>query len=406
MITVDYLIIGNGIAGVTAAETIRAHDAVARIAIVDREPYPLYSKVLIPDFLKKKITRDHLFLRTVAHYESRKISLYLNAMVTSVDVARNEAQVLLGEENQKNQETFSYKKILIASGGIPQILPATINFGPAIQTLRMQTLADADVIKSALENASTKEAIVMGEGFIAMEFMEVLHTNGFHVHSICRGGLFGERRFGVQGARMLEEYYTRRGIRFYKNIKDEELQHKETWLVEKNKAINVSLAGIGIGLARSMEALVGVEKNIGILTNEYLQTSHVSAWAAGDVAEYYDTTQKQRHVTGNWNSAFMQGRTAALNMIGIKTTFHAVPTYTLINFDLNITFLGNYHNFDTVFELAGTVVDPFLLRVLFKDDTVCGAILINRFKDKTRLATMIEEGANKNDVEQVFQQKT
>ena len=72
----DYLIIGGGIAGVTAAETIRAADPRGSIAIVGDEPHILYSRVLIPSYLKGKIQRGQLFLRRAEDFIKKQIDLF------------------------------------------------------------------------------------------------------------------------------------------------------------------------------------------------------------------------------------------------------------------------------------------------------------------------------------------
>ncbi|MEK9175336.1 MAG: FAD/NAD(P)-binding oxidoreductase [Patescibacteria group bacterium] len=406
MISVDYLIIGGGIAGTTAAETLRAGDSIAVIAILERELNCLYSRVLIPHYLNNKISREKLFLRSIGNYESQNISLYLNTTVIGIDSARNEVYVVFGDNNQASHETFSYKKLLIASGGAPKDIPIGFNLGDQAQIYRMQTLRDADNIKMAMNNAKTKDVLVLGEGFIAMEFMDVFFTNGFKVHSLCRGGIFGEKKFGIVGARLLEDYYARHGIQFYKNIKDEETEHKDTWLSVNNKPIEISLVGASIGIKRNIDIFTGIDKNIGIVSNEFLGTSCPTIWSAGDVAEYYDVISKKHQIVGNWNNAFMQGHVAAQNMLGLKTQFKVVPTYSIINFDLNITFLGCVNDYNDIIEFVGTVVDPFLFRVLFKNDIVRGAVLINRFNKKARLVQMIEQGACKNDIEKTFYQES
>ena len=394
MISIDYLIIGGGIAGTVAAETVRAHDMAASIAIVEREAHALYSRVLLPQYIMHKISRADLFLRTSEHYVAHNIGLYPNAVVISVDVSRNEAYVALDGDPARPQETFSYKKLLIASGGHPSPMPETFDLGPAIKILRMHTLADADTIKNTIENASAKDALVLGEGFIAMEFMQIFSASGSKVHILCSNGSFGEKRFGAPGARMLEAYYEHRGMRFYKNIKDAELKHKDAWFTEHNRPVSVSFAGVGVGITRNIAAYVGIDKNIGITTDEYLRTSAENVWAAGDVAEYYDTISGEHRTVGNWNNAFMQGHVAALNTLGVKTAFKNVPAYTIINFDLNITLLGDVERYDEAIEDIGNVVDLYMERILIKQGKISGAVLINRFNEKTRLSALIARGAS------------
>ena len=401
MQSVDYLIVGGGIAGTTAAETIRAHDASSSIVILEREPHPLYSRVLIPLYLKKKIEREQLFLRTTADYERQRIGFYPDAVMAGCDRERHEISALLGRNG--STEVFSYKKLLLATGGAPRPLPASLSFGDVVPLLRMQTLADADAIGDVMAKAPAKEAAVLGEGFVAMEFIETFFINGFRVHVLCRGGFFGEEKLGVHGARLLEEIYQKHGIRFYKNIKDDEIVRRETWLAERNKPFPIAMVGVGVGLERSLEIFVGLATNHGVVTDEYLQTSNADIYAAGDIAEWYDALNERHTLVGNWTNAFLQGKTAALNMMGQKTPLWVVSTYHIVNFGVDCALVGDVEGGDDVWEEVGTVVNPFLRRVVFRSGKTIGGVLINRFEDKTRLASFVEAGASRNDVEKIFQ---
>ena len=106
----DYLIIGGGLAGVTAAETIRVEDPRGSIAIVGDEPHILYSRVLIPSYLKGKISRHQLFLRRSEDFSEKQIDLLLGAQVTAVDPARKEVAFA-------DRDPIAYQKLLITSGG-------------------------------------------------------------------------------------------------------------------------------------------------------------------------------------------------------------------------------------------------------------------------------------------------
>ena len=403
MQSVDYLIIGGGIAGTAAAETIRAHDVSSSIAILEREPHPLYSRVLIPHYLKKKIERERLFLRTTSDYEKQRISFYPDTIMAGCDIERREVTALLGGSVDGSKEIFSYKKLLLATGGAPNPLSASLSFGDEAPMFRMQTIADADTIIDAILKAPTHEAAVLGEGFIAMEFIEAFFINGFRVHVLCRGGFFGEKKLGIRGAQLLEEIYQKHGIRFYKNIRDEEIARRNAWLSEHNKPFQISVVGVGIGITRGLNMFRALTINRGVVTNEYSQTSNTDVYAAGDIAEWYDSIKGRHTVVGNWTNAFLQGRVAALNMLGQKTSLRVVPTYNIINFGVNLTFVGDVDGGDDVLEEIGTVVYPFLRRVIFQNNKTIGGVLINRFSDKTLLASLVEAGASRDDVEKTFQ---
>ena len=85
-IEADYLIIGGGIAGTTAAETIRNKDKHGTIAIISKEPHVLYSRVLLPKYVEGALARDQVFLRTAEDYNKRGISLYVDEEATVLDL--------------------------------------------------------------------------------------------------------------------------------------------------------------------------------------------------------------------------------------------------------------------------------------------------------------------------------
>src|SRR3989344_8639659 len=107
---VKYLIIGNGICGVTAAETLQGKDVNASIAIIDQENNPLYSRVLLPNFIEGKIIREALFLRDEAFYKKNNITFFGGE--TAVKLLSDENKVYLASGKE-----IKYKKLLLASGG-------------------------------------------------------------------------------------------------------------------------------------------------------------------------------------------------------------------------------------------------------------------------------------------------
>lgn len=382
MASADYLIIGGGIAGTTAAEVLREEDPHAKIAILEAEPYVLYSRVLIPKYIKGQIHKEALFLRKTSDYAEKNINFYPSAKVLKINLERREVITESGK-------IFSYKKLLIASGGKPKELPPP---SPLLGkegkggVLRMHTLEDAEKIKEAIRGAKEKTILILGEGFIALEFLTVFILNGFKTHLAAKGDAWGEARLGRAGAEMLEEVFKKHGA----------IIHKKTTNGEK---IKLALTAAGIGLSRNLEAFTGLEVGQGILTDEFLETSRPGIFAGGDVAEFFDVVAGRRRIVGNWTNSFLQGRTAALNMLGRRILFKNVSTYNISCLDQRLTFAGDTEDSDDVLEIKK---DGTLLRALFKTDKLKGAVLINRFNDKMEITRLIGEGAAKNEVAKIF----
>lgn len=394
----DYVIIGGGVAGTTAAETLRERDKDATIALLGEEQHPLYSRVMIPSYLKNKIHRDSLFLRKISDYESRRIDFFPNTTAVEINTDRNEVYA-------DQDMIFSYKKLLIASGGKPK---ATSNKSQTPRILKMHTIEDADEIKKAMmEETAQKEALVMGDGFIALEFIETFLLNGFRTHAMCRKNYFGEEKFGKDGGMFFEENFKKHGIILHKNTEVAFMQNGGM-IIKSTDKISAVLAGVGIGIERNTANFPQFEKNVGIVTNEFLETSNENVYAAGDIAEFFDVYAGTRRVVGNWTNSFLQGRIAALNMftsnqngVGERTIFKSVPAYNIVNLGFNLTLAGYLEDADDFWERAEY---PNFMRIFLKGGRVRGGVLINRFNDKIKLAKLIASNSevSKNELEKIF----
>lgn len=416
----DFLIIGGGIAGTTAAETLRELDPHATISIIDAEPHPLYSRVMIPGYLKHKTKRDALFLRKISDYSAKKIGLYSSRIVSRIDYQKREVytdagppRLALGEAG----EVFPYKKLLIASGGLPKpwFLPGLAAEEFLGNILRMHTLDDADNILSKMKShaASVSEdapqaggqALVVGEGFIALEFIESFLKNGFSVHAIFKENYFNEKRFGVNGGKIMQDAFSRNGVIMHRRTEPATINGMEITF-KNGERLSPELIGAGVGIMRNLDSFGGIKKNIGILTNDFLEASEENVYSAGDIAEYFDAYSGVERAVGNWTNSFLQGRAVALNMFASlagkeegRAPYAVVPAYNIINLKLNITFVGYLEDADDFWE---KLYDGGITRVFLKAGKVRGAVLINRFGDKIKIAELIKSNADIHELAKAF----
>ena len=158
----NYLIIGGGVAGVVAAETIRGRAPMASIGILSNEIHPLYSRVLLPSYLKGKIPREKVFLRTLGDFTEKRIDLMLERSVRRVNAESKEV-ILAGGP------IFSYDKLLIASGG--RVNDFSAGSTDADVFFRLQTIDDADMLRASI--SEIRSPLVVGASFIGLEFLEL-----------------------------------------------------------------------------------------------------------------------------------------------------------------------------------------------------------------------------------------
>lgn len=386
----DHLIIGGGIAGVTAAETIREHDPKAVIGIISDEDYPLYSRVLLPNYLKKKINREQLFLRQVADFISKDIDLLFRQKVSGVKTDRK----AVGLENGRS---FGYGKLLVASGG--KVRPwGELELQDFIY--RLQTLDDADRLFQNLEGI--KKPLVIGGSFISLEFLEIFVANGVSPTLLFDNPHFFSRLIDEKGGEMMRKNFESHGVKVLAGERVKNLEKKPNGMLEITTTLGHTLendaVAVGIGLDRNLEFLRGSSIELGesgICANEFLETSQEGVWAAGDAAEFYDLIFEKHRLLGNWTNSFLQGKIAGLNMLGERQAFRGVSSYSITNLGFQITVLGecDRQNADKIivrYDQYRHLYECFFT----KERMLRGAVLINCFKDKTILTRLVENRVN------------
>jgi len=380
----NYLIIGGGIAGVTAAETIREHTNDAHIAIVGEETHTLYSRVLLPAYLKSRIPRPKLFLRTIQDITDKKIDMHGGDRVVSIDAAHKNVTFESGK-------SFAYGKLLLATGGRVK------EWGrPEDQSYvyRLQTLNDADRLFAALP--SIHNPLVVGSSFISLEFLEIFLANKITPTLLVRDKHFFGNLLEAEGSKLMHENFLRLGIQVHYNDTIARIDTTSIGMEVTTKRLEkISTDAIAVGIGIDRDLLYAKESGIeigeqGIKVNEFLETSSSDIFAAGDVAEYYDIATESYQSAGNWTSAVLQGKHAGRAMFGIREPFMHVPSYSITNLGFQITALGSTVNGEDAVVRIDAPRKQYE-RFFFKGNTLAGAVLINRFADKAHLSKLIEK---------------
>lgn len=389
----DYLIIGGGVAGTTAAETIRQKDKKGSIGLISGEPHFLYSRVLLPEFIRGEAGLEKVMLRSEADYKKNNIEIFLGESIEGFDP---EQMVL---KTDKGRE-ISAKKILIASGGRPkQWKPAIVQHSMLDNVFRLQTLDDALRIKKFLSEREAGRALVIGGGFMALEFIEVLTHYGWNITLLCKEERFWPDFLENSGFQILSDTWEKNGV--------EMIFGDKTNL----KFAGVDFFGVGIGLERNLDFLPHLAvkpPSGGIEVNKHLETAFPNVWASGDVALYEDPFSWRKRLGGNWSGAFMQGRTAGANMSGGKETFKTISTYAITHLGLSIAFVGDVGPFSNDTRVKSGVLffdeaKQEYVRVFQKDNKIIGAVMINGQKF---LGTANQAIINKWDASDVFKKNT
>lgn len=385
---VDYLIIGGGVAGTTAADTIRAADKQASVHIISDEAYRFYSRIMLskPNFFLGKVPFDTVYLKSETWAKDNNIDFTLNQSATAIDTKNKVVSVTNGEK-------IGYNKLLLALGC--NVNRWTIPGAEKNGVHYLRTLDDAKGIIADVKQA--KRAVVIGGGFIGFEMCDMLKLAGLETTLIIREKYFWEPLLDEPSGRMIEAALKNGGVKIiYETQVEEVLGEGRITGVKLNsgETLPADMIIVGIGTKTTTDWVVksGIACNRGILANEFLQTSDPNIYAAGDAAEYGDTILNEHIQFGNWANAQAQGKTAALNMMGGHVPFHHVSFYSAQGLGLAIVFVGDVRvNNNRTFIQRGSPEAKGYTRIIIENGEVEGATMINRTMDLMPLTKIIEQ---------------
>lgn len=394
----EYLIIGGSAAGTTAAEVIRGLKPDSSIAIVSDEDHEQYSRVLIPHYIRKKVEREQVFLKKPEWYAEKKIELLAGVKAESMDSDGHKIKVSGGEE-------IGYSKLLISVGG--EVVRLAVLGSDAQNILYMRTVEDADRIKEVASKSKT--GVVIGGGFIGLEFSSCFKVNGVeNITILVREPYFWSTKLDLDSSKVLVSVLERNGISVLCGEEVESFEKGEDGSVSKvvtksGKVLDCDVVGVGVGIKSNFSWLEGSGISIkkGIVTSEYLETNLEDVYAAGDCSEFYDVIFDRQHMLGNWANATSQGSAVGKNMAGEKTVFETASSYSITFFDGgSCSFIGvTDSDFADEIITRGSVESGKMTRIFIKTIggvmRAVGATVINNPVEVAPLTLAIK---NKTDV--------
>lgn len=386
----EYIIIGSGIAGLKAAETIRQYDISGKILLINGEDRLPYKRTSISKRLSAGFQKDELVLKPADWYKQMTIEL----------VDGNVNQLLLAtKELILRNEKIRWNKLIICIGSKPvEIYPI---LPPWAGLYYFRNAADVDFIRS--QNIVNEYIVIIGGGVQGIELTEQMILLGNKVSLIHHANILMNRHFDDFMADHLLQLLKEKGVdvRLETKVKfiQKSKEHGFEIVMEPEETLHCDKIIVSIGtkpdIHHAREA--GLKTNKGILVDQFLQTSHPDVYAAGDVAEHPGGL-----VTGLWHAAEKQGMIAGANATGQQLIFEKT------NFRLKLNTFDQYYfsmnpqidnpEFEDVISQKG---DKYY-RLFYANDRLQGALMMND-KDKAKiLETAVRESANKTEVMGVF----
>jgi NAD(P)H-nitrite reductase large subunit len=320
----NHVILGNGPAGVIAAETIRKHAAADAVILVGDEPEPPYSRMAIPYLLMKHIGEDGTYLRKGKdHFAKHRIELRTGRAV-AIDTEARRVRLADGTE-------LPFDRLLIATGSVPLRAPIPGFDLPGVNPC--WTLADARKIMASAKPGA--RVLQMGAGFIGCIIMEALAARGVQLAVVEMGDRMVPRMMGKAAGTMIQRWVEKKGVLVYTGTRVEAIEHGPPLRVRLSNGMHLEadlvIAATGVQPNIGFLERSGIKCLRGVLTDESMQTNVPGIYAAGDCAEAFDMASGKTIVSAIQPNAADQAYCAGMNMAGKHARMHGVTQINVLD---------------------------------------------------------------------------
>ncbi len=375
----DYLIIGNGVAGTTAAENIREIDKEGKITIVSDEDLPFYYRIRLNEYISGDIGEKELLAKKEEWYGEMNIDLVLRTPV---------AGALSGEKvlTTRDDKRLSYDRLLIATGSHSFVPPIKGSDRKGVFSLR--DLRDA---RKIIDHARDIDRVVLiGGGLLGLESGNAFRKLGKEVMVVEFFPRLLPRQLDVDGAKRLQTIMEGMGFSFRLGAKTEEIEGDDALKavrLDGGERLPADMVVISAGVRPNMEiaGFLDIESDKGVKVNERLMTSRPDVYAAGDVVEFKGI------VYGIWPAAMEQGKIAGINMAGGDRIYEGTTmanSLKVVGIDLASAGEVDAENrYESRVESKGDIYK----KIVIDNDRIIGCIMLGDTKGFNKITRAMSE---------------
>jgi NAD(P)H-nitrite reductase large subunit/ferredoxin len=363
------VIIGNGIAGSTAADYIRRHHQDCEIHVIGNEKYPLYNRMGISRLIYGRSAMQGLYLLPDEWYEERRITTWLNTRAVSINFPAK--TVLLATD-----QPLQYDRLILAMGSC-SFIPDIKNFGVA-GSFVLRNADDAMSIRAYAQQHLAQTAVVAGGGLLGLETAYALVKLGLKVTVLERGQYLLQRQLDQRAAAHLQAFLEQLGIDIKPESEVSSVQgdnRLSSVTLKSRHKLHTDMLIVAAGVRANLELVknTAIDINRAVKVNRYMQTSLHDVYAVGDAAE-----PESGNVYGLWPVAVDQGRIAGINVIGGRIPYseHAPATLLkVVGLDLLSVGLVEDRECETIM-FEDNDLHRYRKLLVRNNNTVAGAILL------------------------------
>ncbi len=379
------VVVGNGIAGVTAADYVRRNHPECRIDVVADETHELYNRMAITRLIYGRSAMQGLYLNPDTWCESRSITLWLNTRAQAIDRSAREVSLGTGER-------LGYDRLIIATGS-SSFVPSIPGWGTP-GTFVLRSADDALEIRAFAQLRGARRAVVAGGGLLGLEAAYALHKLGLATTLLERSERLLRRQLDERAAELLNRYIEGLGISVWTRAETTAITYNgrlNEVMMKDSRGAPADILIVAAGIAPNVELAreAGLDCNRGVVVDDHMRTSDEVIFAAGDVAEF------DGQVAGLWPAAVEQARVAAEAAVldGTSPYQGTVPVTVLKVVGVELTSIGQFEPGQRDEMLVQE--DESSLRygkLVISDRKIIGAILLGYSREVATVTSAVKQG--------------
>lgn len=354
------VVIGGGIAGVSAVETIREYTDAVKITFISGEEKLPYYRLNLTRLLGAEIGEEELCIHPQYWYDDQRVQVFKHKIITDISPVKKEITL-------NDRTILSYDKLICALGAHPFVPP--IVGAETEKVVSIRSIEDVNQILTGFGEAS--KIVVIGGGVLGLEAAGALNARGHQV-TVAEGSKWlMPRQLNNTAAKYVEMSLKNIGIQIEYEFKTIKIADKVYGADGRNLEADLVVLATGVRPNTYLVRKAGLEVNQGLVVDNYMKTSDPHIYAAGDITEHYGI------VYGLWNIAKYQGKIAALNILGKKVPFGGVPRSNALKvLNIDLFSIGDFTPIDASYTLLEQMTENGYLLFVFKDQILVGSIVI------------------------------
>jgi 3-phenylpropionate/trans-cinnamate dioxygenase ferredoxin reductase component len=389
--SVDYLLIGGGLAAANCARWLREEGADGSIMLVGREPDPPYNRPpLSKGFLQGKEPREEVLFRPHEWWNEQEVDLLTRTSVMKLDAGERRATLSNGDE-------IRFDKALLATGSNVRRLRVDGCELDGIHYLR--TFGNSEAIRTHAEGA--ERVVLVGGSYIATEVAASLTWSlGRSCALVMLEDVTLERQFGSEVGGFFQRVLEEHGIEVHGGQSLERFEGADgsvrKVVTSGGLELDCDMVVIGAGVTPDVQlaraAGLEIGERGGVRCSSRLESSVPGIFAAGDIAEYDSVVHGGPMRIEHWDVAFNQGKTAGLNLLGREQDHDVVPYFFSDLADwCSMEYVGPGSG---ALVVRGSMEDGEFTAFFLDDGRVTAALTVGRSDDLEHATRFVKEGAS------------